>query len=117
MAQEFVEATMHSAFAPGVGLPGRVWSSRKAFWIPDVVVDDHFPRAELAARGGLHGAFAFPIMRGNEVIGVMEFFSRGIYTPDDGLLSMLAALGAQIGSFIERERMADQLAVYTNTAE
>jgi PAS domain S-box-containing protein len=116
-APEFVEATKQSAFAPGAGLPGRVWSSRKAFWIPDVVVDDHFPRAELAARGCLHGAFAFPIMRGNEVIGVMEFFSRRIYTPDDGLLSMLAALGAQIGSFIERERMADQLALYTNTVE
>jgi hypothetical protein len=43
----------------------------------------------------------------------MEFFSKRIYTPDDGLLSMLTALGAQIGSFVERERMADQLALYT----
>jgi hypothetical protein len=53
-------------------------------------------------------------MLGSEVIGVMEFFSRGIHLPDDDLLSMLAALGAQIGSFIDRERMADRLARYAD---
>src|SRR5260370_40782434 len=57
-APGFVEATMQSAFAPGVGLPGRDWSSRKAFWIPGVVVVDYFPRAELAARGGFCWTFA-----------------------------------------------------------
>jgi PAS domain S-box-containing protein len=113
LAPEFVDATTQGAVPPGVGLPGRVWSSRKAFWIPDVVIDDHFVRAELAVSSGLHGALAFPIEKGDEVIGVMEFFSKRIYTPDDGLLSMLTALGAQIGSFVERERMADQLALYT----
>jgi PAS domain S-box-containing protein len=115
-APEFIEATRQSAFPPGVGLPGRVWSSRKAFWIPDVVVDNHFVRAELAVGGGLHGALAFPIMRGDEIIGVMEFFSKRIYTPDDDLLSMLTALGTQIGSFVERERMADQLALYASAS-
>jgi GAF domain-containing protein len=113
-AHEFIDATQRTTIPPGVGLPGRVWSSRKAFWIPDVGVDANFPRAALAAKGGLHGAFAFPIMLGSEVIGVMEFFSRGIHLPDDDLLSMLAALGAQIGSFIDRERMADRLARYAD---
>ena len=114
-APQFVEATKQSAFAPGVGLPGRVWSSRKAFWIPEVVVDDHFVLAELAVMAGLHGALAFPIIRGDEVIGVMEFFSKRIYTPDDDLISMLTALGAQIGSFVERERLANQLALYAGS--
>jgi PAS domain S-box-containing protein len=111
-AHEFIETTQRTTIPPGVGLPGRVWSSRKAFWIPDVGLDENFPRAVLAAKGGLHGAFAFPIMLGNEVIGVMEFFSSGIHLPDDHLLSMLAALGVQIGSFIQREQMADRLARY-----
>ena len=115
-AHEFIDATQRTTIPPGVGLPGRVWSSRKAFWIPDVGLDENFPRAALAAKGGLHGAFAFPIMLGNEVIGVMEFFSSGIHLPDDDLLSMLAALGAQIGSFIQRERMADRLARYADPA-
>jgi len=115
-AHEFIDVTQQTTIPPGVGLPGRVWSSRKAFWIPEVGVDANFPRAALAAKGGLHGAFAFPIMLGTEVIGVMEFFSRGIHLPDDDLLSMLAALGAQIGSFIARERMAERLARYADGA-
>jgi PAS domain S-box-containing protein len=109
----FIDATQRATFASGMGLPGRVWSSRKAFWIPNVVVDDNFPRAAEAAQGGLHSAFAFPIILGGEVTGVMEFFSRGIHAPDDDLLSTLTALGTQIGKFIERERMAEQLAQYT----
>jgi hypothetical protein len=44
----------------------------------------------------------------------MEFFSRGIHAPDDDLLSMLTPLGTQIAKFIERERMAEQLAQYTD---
>ena len=115
-AHEFIDATQRTTIPPGVGLPGRVWSSRKAFWIPEVGLDENFPRAALAAKGGLHGAFAFPIMLGNEVIGVMEFFSSGIHLPDDDLFSMLAALGAQIGSFIQRERMADRLDRYAEGA-
>jgi PAS domain S-box-containing protein len=111
-APEFIETTRQSTFAPGTGLPGRVWSSRKAFWIPDLVSDQHFARAQLAITGGLHGALGFPILQANQVIGVLEFFSKRIYTPDDGLISMLMALGAQIGSFVERERMATELALY-----
>ena len=111
-AQEFVAMTRQLTFAPGIGLPGRVWSSRKAFWIPDVVQDSNFPRAPIASKCALHAGFAFPIFLGNEVIGVMEFFSADISSPDEDLLSMFSALGTQIGQFIERERIADQLARY-----
>jgi PAS domain S-box-containing protein len=107
-AREFIESTQKTTFEAGAGLPGRVWSSRKAFWIPDVGLD-HSPRGTFAANGGLHGAFAFPIMLGNDVIGVMEFFSRGIHPPDDDFLSMLSALGTQIGSFVQKEKLANQL--------
>jgi GAF domain-containing protein len=113
-AHEFIESTQKTLFESGVGLPGRVWSSRKAFWIPDVGIDSS-ARGKLAAKGGLHGAFAFPIMLGGELIGVMEFFSRGIHPPDDDLLSMLSALGTQIGSFVQREQLANRLERYADS--
>jgi len=114
-AHELIEATQKTTFEAGSGLPGRVWSSRKAFWIPDVGMDSNSPRGMLAAQGGLHGAFAFPIMQGTELIGVMEFFSRGIHPPDDDFLSMLSALGTQIGSFVQREQLANQLDRYAES--
>ena len=70
----------------GKGLPGRVWAHREPAWIEDVVDDPNFPRAAAARDAGLHGGFAFPIRRNNEVLGVVEFFSESIAAVDHDLL-------------------------------
>jgi C4-dicarboxylate-specific signal transduction histidine kinase len=57
----------------------------------------------------LHGAFAFPILLGREVLGVIEFFSRDVWQRDDDLLVMMATIGSQIGQFIERKRAENAL--------
>ncbi len=100
----FATATRGRTFAPGVGLPGRVWSSGTAAWVIDVTRDDNFPRAAVAAAEGLHGAFAFPIVLGSRVLGVLEAFSREIQAPDTDLLLMMTAVGSQVGQFIEHQR-------------
>ena len=96
-------------FGRGVGLPGRVWTQAQPVWIPDVVRDTNFPRATIAAREGLHGAFGFPILLRGEVQSVMEFFSREIRAPDEDLLSMLTSVGNQIGLFVDRRRAQEEL--------
>jgi PAS domain S-box-containing protein len=106
---QFAALSREITFMPGVGLPGRVWSSRQPAYVPDVVDDSNFARASMAARGGLHAAFCFPILLGGEVLGVMDFFSREIRRPDQELLNMMAALGSQIGQFIERRRAEEAL--------
>jgi PAS domain S-box-containing protein len=101
---EFVDLSRRTTFGRGAGLPGRVWASGRPAWIPDVVRDRNFPRATTAARVGLHGAFAFPIAVGAEILGVMEVFSGEIQQPDADLLQMLAAIGSQIGQFMKRKQ-------------
>src|SRR5712672_1449863 len=101
---EFERVSREFTFVPGLGLPGRVWSSLEPEYIPDVVSDENFPRGSIAEREGLHAAFGFPILLGGEVLGVIEFFSREIRQPDQELLNMLATIGSQIGQFIERKR-------------
>ena len=104
------EATSHErTFLSGIGLPGQVWSSRQPAYIPDVVQDSNFPRAPIAASEGLHAAFAFPILLGSEVVGVMDFFSQEIRQPDQDLLDMMGTIGSQIGQFIERKRAEEEL--------
>jgi PAS domain S-box-containing protein len=61
-ATQFEAANWASTFRPGRGLPGQVWASRAPACIPDVVHDPTFLRARIAAREGLHAAFAFPIL-------------------------------------------------------
>src|SRR5262249_29193381 len=100
----FKAFTRQQTFEPGVGLPGRVWAGGRPVWIPDVTQDTNFPRSAVAAREGLHGAFACPVLLGGDVLGVIEFFSRQFREPDADLLEMMATLGGQVGQFIERKR-------------
>jgi PAS domain S-box-containing protein len=101
---EFVAMSRRTTFASGVGLPGRVWASSLPAWIPDVVTDTNFPRARVAAKAGLHCAFAFPIVVGSDILGVMEVFSGAIQRPDTDLLEMLTAIGSQLGQFVKRQQ-------------
>ena len=108
-ATHFEAATRASTFRPGSGLPGQVWASRAPACIPDVAHDPGFLRARIAAREGLHAAFAFPILLGSEVLGVIDVVSREIRQPDQDLLDMMASVGSQIGQFIERKRAEESL--------
>jgi signal transduction histidine kinase/integral membrane sensor domain MASE1 len=100
----FAAATWQSAFTSGVGLPGRVWASGHPVWIENVVYDDNFPRAQVAGTAGVHGAFAFPICLGQEVLGVIECFRKTVERPDPDLLRTLSTVGNQVGQFIARAR-------------
>src|SRR5262245_57458677 len=111
---EFAAASLDQTFRAGIGLPGRVWAARAPAWIPDVVRDSNFPRAAFADRVGLHAALGFPIIGRTEAIGVMEFFSREIREPDEQLLSMLTAVGSQIGLFVEQKRAQEELDRFFN---
>ncbi len=95
--------------APDDGLPGRVWQRHLPLWIPDLAEEPTLPLATFAAESGLHGAFAIPLRNGPEVIGVMAFFSTEVRQANDDHLSMLSALGGQIGQFMERKRIEEGL--------
>src|SRR5262249_49266710 len=105
------------AFVHGVGLPGRVWAARAPAWIEDVVRDSNFPRAPAAAREGLHGAFAFPVLVGDDILGVVEIFSHETQQPDEELLSMMAGIGGQLGQFLKRKQAEAELHQAKDRAE
>ena len=104
----FKQANFEQSFLPGIGLPGRVWSNLRPVWISDVTIDQNFPRAPSARTAGLRSAFAFPILCGDQFLGVMEFFSTDIREPDDALLNMFSSVGNQIGQFVERKRAEEE---------
>jgi signal transduction histidine kinase/integral membrane sensor domain MASE1 len=103
----FEEMSHTTVYVAGVGLPGRVWSQARPASIEDVMVDANFPRAPAALEAGLHGGVGFPVMLREEVVGVIEFFSREIRRPDADLLQMFATIGGQVGQFMDRQRSAE----------
>lgn len=99
---DFQKYTKQLRLSRGEGLPGRVWESNEATWIPDVVKDSNFPRAYEAGKDGLHSALAFPVSVGGEFLGVFEFFSTVIAAPDKDLLAALNVAGAELGQLFKR---------------
>ena len=116
-ADEFDLQSRRTAFEKGVGLPGRTWANRQPVWIADIQHDSNFPRKPSATTAGLHGGFAFPILFGSEITGIIEFYCREIGKPDADLLSMIGALGSQIGQFIARRRAERELQAAKEAAE
>ena len=106
-ADEMETETRRISFAPGAGLPGRVWASGTPLVEPDVGRDPSFPRAAAATSAGLRCAFAFPVRLRDGVAGVIDVLGPERCEPEPELLAMLSAIGSQIGQFIEH-RSADQ---------
>lgn len=107
--EEFRLITEGMSFASGAGLPGRVLSSGEPLWITGIPQDPSFPRAALAGRLGIQTGFAFPVVVGTDVVGVLEFFSPEVVEPDKQLLQVMTDIGTVLGRVVERKRAEEAL--------
>lgn len=107
---EFEKCSRGMVFKKGEGLPGRIWEKGASVRIDYIAEDPNFPRAAVARQEGINSAFGFPILLGDEVLGVLDFFSKEIRQLDDELLQLAASIGGQIGQFTKRRRAEDERA-------
>ncbi len=108
-SEGFAAASCNRTFQPGEGLPGRVWTSGEAAWVLDLANDPDFPRLSAAVSHGLQSALACPILHGEEVIGVIEFFAHRIRQPDADLLEMIGTIAGSVAQFIHRKAAEEEL--------
>lgn len=98
-----IEATEALTVESGSGLAGRVWHEEEPLRVRRVTDEPQFIRADAAARAGLQGAYAVPVpLTGSNA--VLLFLDDAPADDDPELLTSLAALGAQLGQFIDRRR-------------
>lgn len=102
--EHFRKVTEATRLAWGEGLPGRVLANGKPSWIMDVTKDPNFPRAQLDEGIEVRAGFAFPVLIGKEVVGVMEFYSSEAVEPDVNLLEVMSNIGTLLGRVFERSR-------------
>jgi PAS domain S-box-containing protein len=106
---EFVRASRLIALKIGAGLPGEVWRTGEGIWAPDISAGEVYARAGYARKEGLRGAFGFPIVDGQELLGVIECFHRDVRPPDAELLEMMTQVGSALGQFYRRTLDAQDL--------
>ncbi len=106
---EFEHSSESWVFAPGYGLPGRVWISGEPLWMSDVVYDKLFLRSHIAAKVGLHAAMGCPILSHAGAVGVIAVFSHRVQPPDEEMMTtMMMAIASQVGQFIERKQAEEE---------
>ncbi|MBE9036809.1 PAS domain S-box protein [aff. Roholtiella sp. LEGE 12411] len=105
--EEFCRQSQIVRFAPGIGLPGRVWQTMKPEWIEDVsqVTNQTFLRSPEATKAGLKAGFGVPILSGNQVLAILVFFKRTSAPVDKRLLMLVGTVASQLGGLIRRKQV------------
>ncbi len=96
-------------FAPGVGLPGRVWESGVPEWTTDVADEPDLPREAVFRDTGIHGAIAIPLTAHQGPVGVMELLAREELVPDPAQIDLALTIGRQVGLYVARVRAEQRL--------
>ncbi|MBX3169956.1 MAG: response regulator [Candidatus Eremiobacteraeota bacterium] len=113
----FQEFTATMRLRAGEELAGTVLQTKKALLVPNLTGDASFRRRDLAIKLGLMSAFAVPILVGEEVVAVLEFFSLETDTPDEQLTETLEQIGTHLGRVFERFRSGRELILAKDEAE
>jgi hypothetical protein len=98
--EQFRTCTQGFTFPPGVGLPGRVWSSQQAEWLPNAssVSERVFLRHHIAKAFGLKTGFGVPVLVNHRMLAVLVFFMLDACEEDKQLTEVVATILTQIGS-------------------
>jgi signal transduction histidine kinase len=109
----FCTVTANTEFTAGMGLPGQALATGKPAWMGDLGDRGSFPRFQFAHRCGLKCGVAFPVLSGDEVVAVVEFYGTEARAPDPVMVELMVQAGTQLGRAIERQRAQDRLQAQT----
>ncbi|MEZ2236819.1 adenylate/guanylate cyclase domain-containing protein [Microcoleus sp.] len=108
----FRQQSENLTFARNIGLPGRVWVSRKPEWVEDVSVGyPEFMRTKIALEIGFKAGFGVPILVGDEVLAVLVFFKLVSGPKDSRFIDIFNIVCTQLGSLIQRKKAEESLKI------
>jgi len=105
----FTKSYQSLSLTQQLGLAGRAWNTGTAVFSPDILKEAAFPAQESARRADLHGAIAFPISSGKNILGIIECFVSEVLRPTPSRLERVSELGAMISQFLNRKDLERQL--------
>ena len=106
---EFHRDSIGRVLQKGKDLPGQIWAAESPCWIEDLQEDSNFLRAKSAQADGLVTGWGVPVRVGNQVIAVVEFFSRQKQREDREMMATVETVCASIGQFMARSAQESRL--------
>jgi PAS domain S-box-containing protein len=106
---EFHRDSIGRVLQKGKDLPGQIWAAESPCWIEDLQENPNFLRAGSAKTDGLITGWGVPVRVGNQVIAVVEFFSRQKQREDTEMMATVETVCASIGQFMARSAQESRL--------
>ena len=110
-AEEFARNFTEPWFCnQGRDLPDRCGRPERSCSVRIFSMEKGFPALQAARQAELHGGLAFPIHKGKDILGIMEFLTYDVLRPATSKLERVSELGAMISQFLHRKDLERQLA-------
>ncbi|HUG94305.1 MAG TPA: PAS domain S-box protein, partial [Planctomycetaceae bacterium] len=105
----FRESSQELSICAGESWIGNVIASGEPRWVTNLARDASLGRRQSLRSLGVKTALAFPVLLGDQVVAVLEFFSRESAAPSDELLQAMRLVATQLGRVAERRRLQQEL--------
>ncbi len=108
---DYRHRSLELTFAPNIGLPGRIWSSKQSEWLEDISLESDlvFLRNQIAAEAGLKAGFGVPILVDEQVIAILIFFKKAPISCQLRIIKLINALATQLGAILQRQLAEERL--------
>jgi len=108
---EFKFESMKQTFLSGIGLPGRVWSSKQSEWNQDVssMIKEEYLRVEHAKKAGIKTGFGIPIISNDEILAVIVFYTAEPSIEDERFIEIISTIATQLSIALRFKQVQDEL--------
>jgi len=115
--QELLHASRDVAFSAGEGMVGQVIAKGQPEWFTEVSSHEICARSKALEDLGLKTVFLFPVLAGERVVAVLEFFATEALSPDQALIDVGAQVGTLLGRVYERTGAEERLRKLSQAVE
>jgi PAS domain S-box-containing protein len=105
----FRARTAGHVFRRGLGLPGMAMEGKQPQVFKNLGVDPRFLQNGFTRSAGLKIGVVLPVLVGEEVVAVLEFFTGQVVRPEEEVLATLGHISALLALVFERQRTEDAL--------
>jgi methyl-accepting chemotaxis protein len=109
-SEAFRRATNTARYANGVGVAGQAWKTRELVVVNDLGAMTDEIRAPAARAAGIRSGVCFPLIASDEVVGVIEVWSRRNVQLSPLRLDALRSVSSAVSSTVERLEERDGFA-------
>lgn len=105
--ETFINASREFKFPQGVGLPGRVWKSKRNELVMNIssARKSFFMRSDIARQNGIKSAFASSVILDGKVIAIIVLFKLKSQKQDKRFVNLISEVCRRIGIFTQQKEI------------